>query len=50
MDTSYTPLDNPDLSVLDPATIGVDSSITTQAINARLSPFSVDSNNTLNIK
>jgi hypothetical protein len=48
-DTSYTPLANPDLSTIDPATIGVDSSITTQAINAKLSPFSVDSNNTLNI-
>jgi hypothetical protein len=32
-DTSYTPLDNPDLSTFDPATIGVDDSITTQAVN-----------------
>jgi hypothetical protein len=30
MDTSYTPLENPDLSVLDPSTVGVDSTITTQ--------------------
>jgi hypothetical protein len=49
MDTSYTPLENPDLSGLDPSTIGVDSTITTQTINSQLSPFSLDSNNTLNI-
>jgi hypothetical protein len=49
MDTSYTPLQNPDLSVLDPSTVGVDSTITTQTINSQLSPFSLDSNNTLNI-
>jgi hypothetical protein len=48
-DTSYTPLENPDLTTIDPATIGVDPSITTQAINAKLSPFSVDSSDILNI-
>jgi hypothetical protein len=49
METSYTPLENPDLSGLDPSTIGVDSSINTQSVNSKVSPFSLDSNNILNI-
>ena len=34
-DTSYTPLDNPDLATFDPTTIGVDGGITTQAVNSK---------------
>ena len=41
-DTSFTPLDNPDLSTFDPSTIGVDPDITTEVIQARSQPLVFD--------
>ena len=41
-DTSFTPLDNPDLSTFDPSTIGIDPGITTEVIQARSQPLVFD--------
>ena len=43
-DTSFTPLENPDLSTFNPSDIGVDTTITTQSINDRLQPLSLIDN------
>ena len=41
-DTSFTPLDNPDLSTFDPLLIGIDTDITTEVIQARSQPLVFD--------
>ena len=41
-DTSFTPLDNPELSTFDPSTIGIDPDITTEVIQTRSQPLVFD--------
>ena len=41
-ETTFIPLDSPDLSTIDPSLNGIDPTITTQSINAKLQPFSLD--------
>ena len=43
-DTIFIPVNNPDLSTLDPSTIGVDSDITEEIIRSRSQPFAFDYN------
>ena len=50
IDTSFTPVEHPDLSTIDTATIGFDPTINTQAIIANSQPSSLDyTTGTLNI-
>ena len=41
-ETTFVPLDILDISTIDPALSGIDTTITTQAINSKRQPFSLD--------
>ena len=41
-DTSFIPLDTPDITTIDPVLIGVDPTITTESIKAASQPLSFD--------